>query len=161
MYVALYSGQGSILSWITFGATPTGDLGGKLSWIKPAMSTAKYYAGGFTIETTATGSRYSQPASRTPVLSFTDAEVVLTGGGLAQGIEDPVTLGANNRVTSSNKVSLTFTLSTGAFRGSVPNPAGGKTKAISIGGVVLQDQNEGRGYFLGTGASGEVIFRQR
>ena len=161
LYASLYSGQGSILGWLTFVTTPTNGLGGALSWIKPRTPTAKYYRDGFAIGTTAIGSRYSQKPSGTPVLNFTDAEIVLTGGGLPQDSVIAVTLGANNRVTSTNKVRLTFTASTGAFAGSVPNPAGGGAKTVSFGGVALQNQNVARGYFLGTGESGEVILRSK
>jgi hypothetical protein len=161
LYVPLYRSQGLLLGWITFATTPGNDLSGMLNWTKPPGSTGAYYPGGFELETTATGCRYNPPTSGTRVLDFSNAEVVLTGGGLASEIVEKVTLAANNRVTSTNKVRLTFTLSTGAFSGSVPNPAGGRAKAISIGGVVLQCRDFGKGYFLGTGASGEVIFRSQ
>ena len=158
LYVPLYSGKGSILSWINYATTATSDLSGDLSWIKPPMPTAKYYPGGFTLEANATGSQYNPPAKGTAVLNISNGQIVLTGGGLGEGIVNYVTLGANNRVTSTSKASLTFTLSSGAFRGTVPNPAGGRSKAISFGGVVLQNQTLGKGYFLGSGQSGEVLF---
>ena len=157
VYVPLYRSQGLILSWITFATTPTADLGGKLNWIKPPTSASKYYPRGFTLQTTITGSKYSQPARGTPILSFTDARLVLTGGGLTSPSVNPITLDANNRVTSTNKVRLTFMLSTGTFTGSAPNPTGGRTKTISFGGVVLQKRNEAKGSFLGTTESGEVL----
>ena len=161
LYASPYVGQGLILSWITLGARPMNDLSGNLIWIKPPMPKTKYYPGGFTLETSATGSRYNQPPNGTPILSFSSGEIRLSGGGLRSEVVNYVTLGANNRVTSTNKASLTFTLTTGTFTGSVPSPTGAKGKTIRIGGVVLQDQKVGKGYFLGTSESGEVLFRSQ
>ena len=59
-------------------------------------------------------------------------------------------------MTSTNKTSLTFTLPTGLFKGSVTNA---NPKTISFNGVVLQKQNLGCGYFLGTNQSGRVQLR--
>jgi len=64
----------------------------------------------------------------------------------------------NNRVNNldANKLSLTVTLPTGAFRGTVTDPV--SLKAIPFGGVVVQSQNRGAGNFLGTNQSGQVHF---
>jgi hypothetical protein len=80
----------------------------------------------------------------------------LQGGGLAQGITNRIALAANSHVTpvSGPKLSLTFTPSTGGFRGSVVNPAA--SKPVSFGGVLLQGRGFGSGFFLGTSGSGEV-----
>lgn len=153
--VSLYSGKGSLLGWLTFTATGTNNLGGWVNWIKPA-GRSKYYSDGFTVQTPATGSQYEQPAKGASILSFSNGYIRFTGDSLGRNVVIPVTLGAN-RVTSANKAKLTFTLSTGAFKGSAPNPAGGSPKTISFSGVVLQKQNLAKGYFLGTGQSGEVI----
>jgi hypothetical protein len=159
LYVPLYRNRGALLGWISIAGPPNDDLGGILSWIKPPVPLAKYYPDGFALEVPVMGSRYSAPARGIPVLNFSEAAVVLSSAGLADVLVNYVKLDSNNRVTSANKVSVVFTLSTGAFRGSVPNPAGGK--AISFGGVVLQNQNLGEGYFLGTSESGKVIFGQQ
>jgi hypothetical protein len=159
LYIPLYRSQGLILSWITFTATPDGDLSGDLTWIKPYTGTAKYYPGGFRVGTPASGSRYIPPARGTPILNFSNARIGLTGGDLANDILYDVVLGSDNRVTGPSKVSLTFTLSTGAFKGSMPNRAGGK--AISYAGAVLQKRNGGVGYFLDTGQSGKAVFLEQ
>jgi hypothetical protein len=156
--VSLYRGRGSLLGWIRIRGRMGSGLGGDVSWIKPPLATAGYYPGGFTVEAAAWGSGYSPPPRGTPILGMSQAQILLHGGGLAQELTNYVTLSANNRVTSTNRVSLTFTLSTGAFKGSVPNPAGGRAKPISFGGVILPLQHSGKGYFLGNGQSGEVLF---
>ena len=152
-YVPLYSGQGSVLSWIAFTSTATNDLSGDLTWTKPGMASAKYYPGGFRVETAAWGSLYSPPATGQQVLNFSEGEVVLSGGNLTQGITNYIGLSPVNKVTSTNKTSLTFTLPTGLFKGSVTNA---NPKTIPFNGVVLQKQNLGCGYFLGTNLSGRV-----
>jgi hypothetical protein len=156
LYVPLYGGQGSVLSWITFADLPEEDLTGDLVWIKPATS-KKLFPAGFALATIATGSRYQQPARGTPILNLSPGSIELTGANLAQGITNRISLGTGNRVTnlSSNKLSLTFSTTAGSFKGSIVNPASGKS--ISFNGVVLQKPNVGRGFFLDRTQSGEVL----
>ena len=85
------------------------DLSGGLNWIKPPVAGAKYYPGGFTMEADVLGSHYSRPSTGARVLSFTNADIVLGGGDLGQPITNHVTLGPGNKVTSTNKATLTFT----------------------------------------------------
>jgi hypothetical protein len=154
----LYNGQGSIVSWVTFTNSGQSALSGALHWIKPASSTTKYYPGGFTNETEIVGFAYHQPLKGDGVLEFSSGVVTFDGGNLAQSITNDVLLGANNRVTNldHNKLSMSITLATGAFRGSVTDPA--SLKAIPFGGVVVQNQNVGTGNFLGASQSGHVHF---
>ena len=159
LYVSLYRGQGSILSWITFTDAPADDLNGALSWIKPALPTAKYYPGGFTNETAASGSIYDPPIGTTNrVLNFTNAQVVLNDGNLSQSITNIVALAANNKVTnlSSNKLTLTIVRPSGLINGTVMIP--GTTRSVPFKGAVLQKSNAGYGHFLGTNQSGRVYF---
>ena len=155
LYSALYRGQGSVVSWITFTNGPSEDLNGRVSWIKPGGMTGLYPAG-FELETMATGSWYDPPLKGNRVLDFTKAVVVLSGGGLAQNLTNSVKLSSKNNVTSANNTLLTFTLATGSFSGSVAVP--GTTRRLSFNGVVLQKQNLGKGFFLGTSEGGEVRF---
>jgi hypothetical protein len=154
-YIPLYQGQGSIVGWLTLEEELGEDLHGVLDWFKPGLPTSKYYPAGFSLMTMASGSRYTQPPTGTRVLNFTDGKLVLDGGNLSQSITNPVTLGSNNKVTSSTKLSLSIALSTGSFKGNAPNPGG---KQVSFGGVLLQNQNVGYGNFLGTNQSGRVYF---
>ena len=160
LYVPLYRGQGSIFSWMNFTNSATADLSGDLVWYKPASS-AKYYGAGFNYEDLARGSKYNRLASAGFGLGLADAYVVLEGGELAQSITNHVSIGANNRVTnlSSNKLSLSFTTSSGAFKGTVVDPA--TLKRIQFSGVVLQDRGSGTGLFLGTSQSGRVSLRAK
>jgi hypothetical protein len=156
-YLLLYNGQGCALGWLVVTNAPADSITGDLSWIKPAQANAKLYRDGFGITTTVSGSRYTQPAAGQKVLQFTDGKVVLEGGNLSQPLTNTITLNANNQVSStSNKLSLLITLSSGAFKGSVVVP--GTTKATSFNGVVLQNRNAGYGYFSGTNQSGKASF---
>ena len=85
-------------------------------------------------------------------------QVALNLGGGLLNLTNQITLGSNNRVTnlSGNKLSLTLTLSTGVFKGSVVNPATAQT--IPFSGVVLQKRNGGYGFFLSASQSGQVYF---
>jgi hypothetical protein len=154
IYVPLYRGQGQVLGWVTFASTAQDDLNGPLSWIKLPNARTAYYPQGFTLQPVASGSAYQPPAPHTPILNVTDGLVTLTDGNLDSSITDLITLNENNKVFSSNPVSLTFSPANGRFKGAVPNPLG--HRPITFNGVVLQKQNFGSGYFLGPTQSGRV-----
>jgi plastocyanin len=169
LFAVLPGGKGSVLSWVTFAATPTNDLTGDVTWIRspstksysygsPPPATIKPFSGGFMTEGTLTGFTYVRPATGTPVLNISQGDLVLAGGDLTSSITNDLTLSANNRVLnlSSNKMTLTFNLPTGTFRGTVADP-NLPTKRIAVNGAVLQGANVGRGYFVGTTQSGTVL----
>jgi hypothetical protein len=153
LYFPLYSGQGSILSWITFADTPTNDLSGGLSWIKAGMPKAKYYARGFTNEAFAWGSRYIRPVRESNLLNSTNVDIVLSGGDLPQTITNHISFGTGSRITGTNKTTLSFILASGAFRGKVVEAG---HRPIAFAGVVLTNYGAGDGYFLDTNQSGRV-----
>lgn len=159
LYVPLYSGAGSILSWVMLSTnTPPANLvSGNLSWIKPSLPTAKYYPGGFTNLVPLEGSAY-QPPGASRVLDFADGEVSFSGGNLSEPFTNPVVLGANNIVANlgSNPLSLKIKAANGLFDGRATAP--NATASFPFKGVVLQRQNYGAGYFLGTNQSGLIFF---
>ena len=154
LFGSLYSGRGFIMSWAKFAETTSEDIGGEVVWFKPAVPRAKLYPIGFTFSTALHGSRY-QAANK--VLSFSNGQLELEGGGLEDDIINQITLGDGNLVTnlSSNKLNLAFSTSTGLFSGRVEEP--GSSTAIPFKGAVLQKQNVGFGWFMGRSSqSGEV-----
>jgi hypothetical protein len=154
LFGSLYAGNGSIMSWAKFAETTSEDIGGEVVWVKPAVPRAKLYPIGFTFSTALHGSRY-QAANK--VLSFSNGQLTLEGGGLQDDIVNQITLGDGNRVTnlSSNKLNLAFSAATGLFSGRVADP--GSSTAIPFKGAVLQKQNVGFGWFPGLNSqSGEV-----
>ena len=156
LYASLYAGNGAVLGWMTFSNQLTSDLDGLVSWIKLAQL-AKLYPGGFTNQTEAVGSIY-QFTNGVRVLNLSTGVVWLAQGNLPASFTNQVALGLDNKVInlSSNKLTLTLTTASGLFKGTATAP--GTAAAIPIFGVVLQKQNAGFGYFLGTNRSDEVFF---
>jgi uncharacterized repeat protein (TIGR01451 family) len=157
LYIALYRGNGSLLSWLAFNGAQ--ELGGGLAWSKPNLPTSKYYPAAFSWLTSVYGAAYHPPGKGTNVLGLTSSSLTLTleGGNLSRTVASQFTLDANSQAKDANgkKVNVTFTPATGLFKGSVPNPDAPR-KMVSFNGVVLQNQTNGWGYFLGTNQSGQV-----
>jgi len=151
-YVSIYGGKGCILGWLSF--TNNGDVSGEINWFKLPEETAKLYPGGFTNGTEAIGSIY-QYTNGMPVLGFTDGLLSLLNGDLAESITNQAGIGPELPATEPYTTKLSVSTSTGMFHGSVINPATGKP--ISVRGIVLQNQNLGAGYFLGTNQCGSVL----
>ncbi|NOS70319.1 MAG: hypothetical protein HOP33_10355 [Verrucomicrobia bacterium] len=157
LYSALYTSKGSLHGWMQFTNEDDSDINGELSWIKPTNTTAKYYPAGFTNEHHAVGSSYLPPTTNR-VVNMTNGTVEFHHGNLIQPITNNVLLTTNNKITnlSSNKLTMTFTLTSGLFKGSVTDTNTGK--AIPFAGVLLQKLDSGYGYFLGTNQSGQALF---
>lgn len=156
-YVPLYSGNGSIFGWLTFAAQTNSDIDGAVSWFKLAQPAAVFYPAGFARDLEATGSLYVFTTG-VSVLNFTTGQVSLLNGNLSASFTNQIAFGASNIVTnqSTNALKLTITTSTGLFKGTVVDPSSGRT--IAVNGVLLQKQNFGSGYFLGTNQTGRVYF---
>lgn len=156
LYASLYDGREVLWSWLTF--TNASDLGGAVAWVKLPVRT-QYYRAGFSLAGEVLGARYFPRGDGTNVLGLTvstNLTLTLEGGGLARGITNRIALTANNGVAplSGPKLSLAFMPSTGAFNGSVVDPA--TSKPVSFGGVLLQGLGSGSGFFMGSKGSGEV-----
>jgi hypothetical protein len=157
LYGSLYSGRGSVVSWLQFTNQPDSDLSGRFIWLRSAAAPGKYYPSGFTNEVWASGSSYTKPASGVKAFRSGDGALVLSGGGLADSLTVPFTWGSNNRITpknSADKLSFTFTAASGLFRGSVLNPQ--THKPVTFQGVLLDKSAMGAGFFLNTNKSGHV-----
>jgi hypothetical protein len=156
VYLPLYSGRGCALGWLAFTNGLEDDINGLLTWVKPAMAAAPYYAAGFTHQAAVTGSAYHRPGTSNRVLELTNAFVSFSGGNLASDFTNLVAVGPNGRVSnlSSNTLRLAFSPSAGTFSGSVTEPATGH--AFPFSGVVLQKLNAGYGFLLGTNQSSRV-----
>jgi hypothetical protein len=79
----------------------------------------------------------------------------LTNGNFQQSITNQIALVPEKQQTDQNGATLTFNTSSGLFKGSVMNPETGEP--IAVHGAILQNQNMGAGFFLGTNESGSVI----
>lgn len=153
-YVPLYSGNGSIFGWLTFSNQANSDITGTVDWFKLAQA-AKFYSA-VTNSTTATGSMYHF-TNGVPVLNFTDGLVWFANGNIPNAFTNQVTLSNNVvSVVGTNKLSLKLTTSTGLFKVTAVDPDNGKT--VTGSGVVLQKQNSGSGFFLGTNQVGHLFW---
>ena len=157
LYAALYAGHGSLLSWQTFGNRPTEDVGGLLSWIRPALPGSASFATGFSLNTAVTGSRFVKPLAGHRVLELSDG-VVTFSHGPSDGFANRVTLGADNKVTNhgENALQLLVNRANGLFYGTVVNPLTGAKETFR--GALLQKQNRGAGFCPGASDVGRVTF---
>ena len=137
---------------------PTDDLTGLISWIKTAQIKSKYYPRGFTNETIAVGSSFVRPTDpNASLLELTDTMVAFSAGNLSAPFNNDISWDAKNKITnlSDNKLSLTVNTSSGLFTGTVTDPNTGKSSKFS--GALLQKQNTGSGFMLGTNLSSLVL----
>jgi len=159
LYASLYAGKGSVFGWVRF-APDYSELSNsqELTWIRPPITTTKFYPAGFSATTTLSGSRYAAPPVGGRILDVTNAFVNISGGNLSQDYSNAVFLGVNSRVTNAgpNKLTLTFAPVTGLFTGSF-TPVG-TTRIHALRGAVLQKFNYASGFFLGTNQVGRVTF---
>jgi hypothetical protein len=158
LYVSLYGGKGSILSWINFTNQPANDVLGLMSWIRPPIVRSRYYSNGFSAETVFTGSAYVPPATRTNrVLEMPQALVGFEGGNLPAPFANDVLLEPGSRIVnrSSNRLAMSIALATGRFSGSAVDPHTGKI--LTFRGALLQKGHFGSGLFLGTNQTGRVF----
>jgi hypothetical protein len=158
-YLPLYSGNGSLWSWNCFsnGAIISGT---SASWINATNPTKNaLYPTGFTNQAASIfGSAYNSTGK--PLLALTNGEVILDGGNLPFTITNQFTLAPNNTITLTNAADtnkLTLTIKTaGVITGSFANPSNPK-QAITLNGVLLQNETNAAGYFLGSNQSGTFM----
>ncbi len=154
LYASLYSAKGSVLGWATLTNTLTNSVEGVVSWIKTAYNT-RYYANGFTNETTLLGSTYVSPASEERVLSITNGSLTFSGANMAGLAGYPATLTETNTVyVGGAKYFRLSNPSSGLMIGQFPHPTLGGNR--SSAGVVLQQQNVMRAQFTGYDQTGSV-----
>ena len=140
---------------MTFADDPDTDLSGRVDWFKLPRPFTSLYPSGFTIQSDAVGSLYSFTNGQ-PILALNQGQgqLVLENGKLMQTILDSFSLDSANKVTSANKMTLSFSTSSGLFAGTALDPA--TRKNISFTGAVLQKQNRGGGLFRQSDQTGRA-----
>jgi hypothetical protein len=93
-----------------------------------------------------------------PLLALTNGQVILAGGNLPFAITNQITLASNNTIAltnaaDTNKLVLTINKTTGVISGTFANPSSPK-QTVNVSGVLLQNQTNAAGYFLGANQSG-------
>jgi hypothetical protein len=104
------------------------------------------------------GSRYSMPSPVTqPVLELPEAFIAFTAGDLALGFTNTISIGRASRVAnqSPNSLSMTFSISSGTFRGNVVDPVSGSLMPFS--GAVFQKNAAGYGLLFGANQTFGVL----
>ena len=158
LYASLYSRKGQILGWLNFaGSVP--HLAGEYNWIKLTNGAAKFYPGGFILQTNANGSKYQAPSAGMPLLNFNSGTMTLIGGNYFDTYSSVATNPPGSTLTyrGTNKLSLTLNNPTfGLFKASLVDPV--RLKPVSFKGAILQDQQLASGFLTGTNQSGKVSF---
>jgi len=91
-----------------------------------------------------------------PQLSFTNGLLILDGGNLPFALTSA--FNGNGTATGTNRINLKWDVTSGRVSGSFIHPATGRS--ASLQGVILQNQNLARGFFLGTNQSGSFFLHQ-
>ena len=157
LYISLYGGRGSLLGWVTITNSAEPDLGGLVSWSRPAGPWPKIHTNGFAFDSMLVGSAYEAPGTNT-IFEGTNAMVSFTDGTSGEGFTNNAILLPNAKVAFSgtNRTTLALRQRTGRFTGSVLPPE--VKRRVLFRGAILQKQGHGGGFFPGTNASGRVYF---
>lgn len=161
-YAYVSQGQDFLLGWVSFASSPiTGPVlePTNIVWSKGANSKGRYYPAGFTSPFNLTGSVYAYSRANGPVLTLVNPEVVLSGGGL--GAPQTYLLDSkNDLVYSTTNLTLSINPEAGTFSGRLHHQ--GEELSLKLNGIVLQNQESGFGFFLGTNEeSGVVLFQSQ
>jgi sugar lactone lactonase YvrE len=159
-YISSSGGQGVMLGWLNFSFGQKGNLTGQLYWERLPQADASLYPAGFNFTNgiTVVGSYFDYFVSVPTLIVPNGGQVVLQQADISPPLTNYFTLtahGLNDFVSSTNNLKLTITFSTGAFKGSVVNPANNLT--IPISGAILTNQNAGFGFFINSNQSGSVF----
>ena len=146
------------MSWVQFATNAPKSLQGDAVWIKlPKAGT--YYTNGFVLRRGIEGGQYLPPAvgPTNLVLTLTNGTLTLSDGNLLDPIVNEVTLTNKNLflVDGTNGLKLTVSTGNGLVNGSFIHPQ--SKRLTTIKAVVLQDQTNLQGFFLGTNDSGRIL----
>jgi hypothetical protein len=157
LYAALYNGNGSILSWLSFTNDVIAPVRGLLSWIKYPSTATAFYRSGFSNDLAVLGSRYAGSTSNR-VIRMDYGQVIATDGNLPGPLVNTVRLSPTSTITTdaASGFKMTLNRTNGTFSGSFRLP--GTTTTRSFYGSLLQNRDVGFGYFLGTNQSGGIRF---
>lgn len=157
-YRSLYRKGGSVVGWVKVVSIPASHISGELLWTKPDLGGygGNYYPSGFASTVTVYGKKYNAPARGERVLGWENGMLYLDQGNLPALMTFPFTLQSNNAVVNQSPATLKLSLNTakGTFSGSVTPP--GERRSIKFAGILVRQDGEGYGYFLGTNQSGSV-----
>ena len=163
LYLSLYGGGGSLWARATVANSPASDLGGELTWNRPAMKKTIYPSGFSEVRSEITGWRYQPPADKSErVVAITNAILSFTGGSFASPLDCRVVLGLGNKVTnlSPHLLKMTIDPKSGLFSGTLTEA--GTTAKLPFQGAFFQPigaAGGGTGWFLRENLGGRIEFR--
>ncbi len=123
-------------------------------YIGPQIGAKMHSAAGCTNQMQSFVSKY-QSTAQAPVLEYNVGQGIFQNGNPSESITNEFSIDSNGRISGPNNLNLTIAGSV-SFKGSARNPLTGKV--ISFSGVVLQQQQFARGFFLDGDQSGSVYF---
>jgi hypothetical protein len=152
------SGHGIFIGWLTFNPAPARDIFGDAVWIQPAIFNATYYPAGFEGNVSVTGGRYLGASSTNAALSWTSGVLRISDGNLAAPLMNSITLSPLGKLTDNGGTisNLTFSLNrnTGIFSGQFRDPQAKRNR--NYFGALVQEEDVGGGFFLGSNQGGRV-----
>ncbi len=162
-YLSLPRSGETIFGTVVFAPADRSDIGGAAEWIKSPGG--RNYPSGFSKSLTIAGSRYTPPPAGARVLilpaSEPNAELIFREGNLATEISRRFTLTSLPHVAVLQPAAERFVLNVspgnGFFTGQFFHPE--LNRLTSFRGAILQKQNIGVGYFLGSTEGGSVELR--
>ena len=147
LYVSLYGGKGSLISWLSFNDSAAILFTNGAFWFKNADFA-------LTNLSLLTGA-YSAEGAGVNALNASSASVQLSGANLATPISETISLNANGAGTSSNNLTANLSNKSGLFNGSFKDPTSNKTAHFH--GAILRATPSAYGYFIANDVSGAIF----
>jgi hypothetical protein len=159
LYSSLYGGRGLVMGWMQVGTNAPA------LWLMPPQVTNRYYSNGFALTRDVVVARYQAPGAGQRVLNWTNGLVIVGGGNLPGPLTNQVVLTNNQFRVSGGSISnltLSITLTNGAFTGSFQHPV--TRAATALRGTLVQDALElyrvgSGGWFQGTNRGGYILIQ--
>ena len=157
-YASFFSGEGSILGWLSLTNQPTDDIHGMLGWNRVPQPSVRSYPGGISVTIDTLGSKYLPVSAGGAGPNFTSALLSLADGNLAQPLSIPVSAneGSPFGYADDNGTTVRINPASGLISGRATDAAG--VSSLVFKGAFLQKQNLGAGFFLGGTMSGRMQF---
>jgi uncharacterized repeat protein (TIGR03803 family) len=152
--------SGLLLGWINLTNLQADAPVNALTWIKkPSMSSA-LYTNGFTNVLGIQGSRWTSPSPKTPAISLTNGQLVISNANLYLAFTN-FYVNNNNTLTNlgdnpSNSVTGSINPKTGRL---IVALVTGKGSAITNYGAILQSTTNAGGYFLTSSNAGAMYLQ--
>jgi hypothetical protein len=171
LYVSLYNGKGSLLSWLSFTKSSTSPSTNAAYWFKDSVTLFKVDASGNPVPVTVAAGIYPDGFTLTNLMLFigsyaaegkgtnaldaTNVSVLLSGADLTNSITNTISLNSSGIGGSTATTAVNISDKSGLFTGSFKDPVSGKI--VHYQGAVLQPWQTGYGVFAGGGLSGAVL----